>query len=326
MFFKKSKPSKTASNARRVRQPVAGGGLGAKPVFSYNARNPRSSQADSRRSIKLPWEIGAPAPKQTANKNKASRTKPSSWRKRIIVALSAVALVVLAVNAVVLGREPSINVVAENQGRQILARADQVYAEAAKKAFSASWTSSSKITADTEQIAQEIKLQFPELEAVSITLPLIGSQPSVYLHPAQPALLLASADGGLFVLDTSGRAVAKAANIQGLDKLNLPVVQDQTGLPIEVGRTALPRGNIAFIKEVAGQLKAQDVSVAGIILGANQLDVRLEGAPYLVKFNLRGNARAEAGAFLAAKQHLEQEGKTPAEYIDVRVDNKAYYR
>jgi uncharacterized Ntn-hydrolase superfamily protein len=56
------------------------------------------------------------------------------------------------------------------------------------------------------------------------------------------------------------------------------------------------------------------------------LHLRIEGKAYLVKFNLRGDAREEAGAFLAVKQHLERAGKTPEQYIDVRVDNKTYYR
>jgi len=60
--------------------------------------------------------------------------------------------------------------------------------------------------------------------------------------------------------------------------------------------------------------------------GTSELDVHISGAAYLFKYNLRGDARAEAGAFMAVKASLESQHKTPEAYIDVRVDNKAYYR
>jgi hypothetical protein len=52
----------------------------------------------------------------------------------------------------------------------------------------------------------------------------------------------------------------------------------------------------------------------------------MNGVGYFVKFNLHGNAREEAGAFLAVKEYLESSHKTPGEYVDVRVENRAYYK
>ena len=99
-------------------------------------------------------------------------------------------------------------------------------------------------------------------------------------------------------------------------------------LPHVSAQFDIDAGNIDFITEVVGQLSAKSLKVVSMVLpgGASELDIRVEGAPYTVKFNLRGDARAEAGAFLAVKQHLERENKTPGSYIDVRVPNKAYYR
>lgn len=236
-------------------------------------------------------------------------------------------MLAFAINSLLLSTNPAVVAVADTKGRQLLLRDQQIYQEAARKALRGSWANTNKVTADTAKITQDIKKQFPELEKVSVTLPIVGRQPVVYLQPAEPALLLKSANS-IFVLSESGRAVLDVRQVRQAEKLGLPLVQDQSGLPITLGSAALPGDDVTFITEVAGQLKAKKIKITEIVLprGTSELNIRIEGAPYFVKFNLRGDARAEAGAFLAVKQHLERENTTPSVYIDVRVENKAYYR
>jgi hypothetical protein len=54
--------------------------------------------------------------------------------------------------------------------------------------------------------------------------------------------------------------------------------------------------------------------------------MHINGAGYFVKFNLHGDAREEAGSYLAVKDYLASNQKTPGEYVDVRVENRAYYK
>jgi hypothetical protein len=71
------------------------------------------------------------------------------------------------------------------------------------------------------------------------------------------------------------------------------------------------------------------MSVGSMILpaGTSELDVHLAGQPYFVKFNLNNNdPRQQAGTFLAAIANLQKNHITPAQYIDVRVDGRAYYQ
>jgi hypothetical protein len=60
--------------------------------------------------------------------------------------------------------------------------------------------------------------------------------------------------------------------------------------------------------------------------GLSELDVRIKGQGYYVKFNLLGDGREEAGAYLALKSHLDAGHITPRQYIDVRVEGKGYYK
>lgn len=320
MLFKKRPPSQP----RRTRQPVRPDGFGTKPVFSYHARADRPEQAGARRTNRLLWVANSTKVVPSSPRTAPRRSAP---KKFLMVVLTIVGTA-LVLNSLILNRDPEILPLADTRGRQLLLRSHETYYEAIRRVLGGSLTNLTKLTVDTKDVALAIQKQFPELEAVSVAFPVVGHQPTVYLQPAEPVLLLKSADGGLFVLGTSGRVLADAAPLARLKKLALPVVEDQSGLQIAPGSTVLPSDNISFITEVVGQLRAKRLTVTGLTLprGTSELDVRIKGEAYFIKFNLRGNARAEAGAFLAVKKHLERENKTPRSYIDVRVENKAYYR
>jgi hypothetical protein len=134
--------------------------------------------------------------------------------------------------------------------------------------------------------------------------------------------------GGAFVIDSRGRALIATSQVPQISKLNLPVVADQSGLDVSLGKLALPSRTVAYITEVVGQLNAQHITVTSITIpaGTSALEVRIQGAKYLIKFNLHGDARAEAGTYLAVIAQLNREHKVPAAYIDVRVDGRAYYK
>ncbi len=300
-------------------RPLKTEGLGAQPVFSYHARTGRS-EPNAKRS-KLLW---VSAPEKPVSPRKPARSRG----KRALLFVGVILLVALVLNGLFLSRDPLVMPLADSGGRQALLRSQDTYQQAAQAILGSSLANTNKLTVDTGRVAEEMKRQFPELEQVSVTLPLFGRQPVVYVQPAKPVLLFRASNGGIFVLDKNGRAVMEATLVKRLDKLGLAVIEDHSGLPVTAGSTALPSDNIAFITEVVGQLKAKNLKISSLALpsGTSQLDVRIEGARYYVKFNLRGDARAEAGAFLAVKKHLERSRKTPNSYIDVRVENRAYYR
>jgi hypothetical protein len=317
MIFGKKK----SNDSRRVRQPGLSGGLGTKPVFSYHAQSARTEPTGIRKATKLFWASAGAKP--------SPRQDPRRWPRRVLAVSLLIFVAALAIHSLFLGREPVIVVHEQADGRQVLLRSQKTYQEAARATLGSSFMNSNKLTINTSRVAGDMKKQFPELAHVSVVLPLIGRQPTIHILTVQPALLMtSSATGGVFLVDDSGRAVMEAMDVAASVKQKLPVVQDESGLPIVAGKSALPSDNIAFITEVVGQFAAKNLKITAMVLpvGASELDVRIEGAPYMVKFNLRGDARAEVGTFLAVKQHLEREGKTPGSYIDVRVDNKAYYR
>lgn len=319
MFFKKKSTTKNKIERRR---PRSSGSSGRTTVFSYHANRSSGPSGGTRpaASRKL-WQADAdasPAPK---------KPKFAQRLRRLPALVLGIAAIVLVVNGLILSSEPEVVAFADAQSRQVFLRDEATYQQAAHEILASSIANTNKVTIDTAGIETKLRERFPELEHVSVTLPLFGYKPAIYIQPSRPTLLLKAADG-LYVLDAAGHALMNASGSSVLEKLQLPVVEDQSGLPVTLGKVALPSDNVAFITEVVGQLKAKNIETINLVvpLGTSELLVGIKDAPYQVKFNLRGDARAEAGSYLAVRKHLEREQKTPSMYIDVRVDNRAYYR
>lgn len=320
MFFKK----KNAGSTSRKR-------LSSTPrraaVFSYHA---------SRATTDVPKRSGGSGRKlwqrQTTETPTAAvlNPKPRLLRRfrRLPMALIVIAMTGLILNGLALSSSPEVITLADATDRRIFLRDHATYEQIAHEVLDASIFSTNKITIDTQRIETQLRERLPELEHVSVVLPAFGHRPMVYMQPTQPALLLKVADGNIFVLDVTGRALMNAVRNERIEKLELPLIEDQSGLPIALGKVVLPKNDVAFITEVAGQLRAKQIALTSMTLppGTNELLVGVKDVPYTVKFNLRGDARAAVGSYLAVRQHLEREKKVPSMYIDVRVDNKAYYR
>lgn len=314
MLFRNKKNSKQM----RTRQPDLSSAAST-PVFSYHAR---SAQSDKNAARKVNF-LGH------SGKSSKPRPRPRGWTRRAPALVGLILLLALAVSNSMVSNDPQIIILSASGQRGVsLLSSEETYRQAAQAIIGSSLLNTNKLTFDSARIAQAMQDQFAELDEVSATLPMFGRRPVVYIYPADPALLIKTTEGELFVVGATGRALVRASQVVGLARLELSLVEDQSGLKITLGRTVLPSDNINFITEVLGQLKAKNIKVTGLLLpkGASELDVRVENQPYTVKFSLKGDAREEAGAFLATKQYLERQGKTPAMYIDVRVDNKTYYR
>jgi hypothetical protein len=210
-------------------------------------------------------------------------------------------------------------------------RETDIYARAAGALIDGSALNRNKLTVNTTAIADGMLRQFPELQSVTVSLPLLGHTPTFYLKPADPALVLASGDDS-FVIDLQGRALSRAASTSQLERLNIPTVTDQSDVAVGLGRQTLPRRTAAFVAGVSRQLRASDVSVKAMIMpaGASELHVYVNEAPYYIKYNIQDEAgeaaEVQTGTYLAVRKYLSDKARQPAQYIDVRLQGRAYYK
>lgn len=302
-MFKKNKPAERP----RSRQSLSQNQRTA--VFSYY--NNRQNRADSPEK-----------PKEALK-----RPRKQSWVRKTSTFVFLVAGAGLVIVSLIVTPQPQIKVVGDTKTQAFL-QDDEVYRSAAQQILADSAFNRNKLTFDSDEIIKQMRQTFPELAAVSVSLPVFGWQPTVYVQAFSPSVVLVGSSTGDFVLDPDGRAFAPDGLKTGLDKLQAPVVRDQSGLNISERQIALPSDQVAFITEVYQQLKAQNVEIAGITLPveAGELHIQVRDKPYVVRFNLYGNAREGAGRYLATASYLESKGETPGEYIDVRVDGRVFYK
>jgi hypothetical protein len=310
MFGRKNKiePEQGRAPGRQVDRS---GGPG--PAFSYyNNRGPevrrertqirtdRVEQPETGKSRRLPRSFSAQLP---------------FW---LLVALG----VVCVAKVLLLSTSPKVIVVGRSPVSANYLQPTTVYADAAHKLLSSSITSHSKLTVDLDGTARAMEREFPELQMVSMGLPLVGSRPIVYVQVATPTLILQTAHGD-FALNKSGVVLAKLHTIPA----DVPLVVDQSASVPKPGKQYLPSSTVTFVAIQSYQLAAAHLSVSTFVLPAGspyELDAHLAGQAYALRFNLQEDALTQSGAAIATLQHLE--GAIPASYIDVRVPGRVYYK
>jgi hypothetical protein len=181
---------------------------------------------------------------------------------------------------------------------------------------------------NTKDVSDGLQKKYPEIGLATVTTTFFGTHPKIYIEPARPAFVLAASNGS-FVIDTTGRVVADGSVASRLPASSVPVITDQSNYKAQINRYGLSSKNVSFIRTVLAQMNAKQVRYSSLILPASssELDVHIVGQPYFIKFNLESNtAREQVGTYLATRQELSRQHITPGQYIDVRVEGRAYYQ
>jgi len=205
-------------------------------------------------------------------------------------------------------------------------RSSETYKKEIQDILNSSIWSRSKLTISTAKLEATILEEFPELDAARVVMPIVGRRPAVTIHARQPVLLL-TAGNKVLIVDGSGKAVGEASQLQSSVSDKLLKAQDQSSLAPNVGDQALTSEAVAFIYSFTEQLKAKNIQVDKVILPtvANEADIYIKDTNYFIKTDYSGEARLQSGAYLAAKDTFASKGQ-PKEYVDVRVEEKVFYK
>ncbi len=261
-----------------------------------------------------------------------ARYEPPSTHKRGLerlkhtpTLLAGIAIIVSLIYASVLSNQPRIQLYASESGRS-LQRSEDVYSDFIAKKLSSSVFNKSKLTFSSQSLIEALEREFPEVDSAIVTLPLVGHKPIVRIAVSNPAFILATSQGAYYVND-KGVPLVRVSDVQEQPK-NVSVVTDEAGLPIKVGKQVLTTDTVDFISQLLEQLNATKTAYESVTLPleANEVQVRLTGRPYIVRFNSTQEARIQVGTLIAVKERLEGKGEAPKEYIDVRVEERAYYK
>lgn len=204
-------------------------------------------------------------------------------------------------------------------------RSTAEYKSLAEKILASSLLNHSKLTINTSSINNSFLAQAPELDAAKLVLPIIGRRPTLTLHARQPALILATKTNAL-IIDESGKAVSDARQLPSSLREGLLTLQDDSGLEVHSGDQAVTKETVQFILEANRQLKSKNLAIERLTLPVtpNEVDIHIQGLKYYVKADVTADVRVQIGSFLAVKDKLGS--KPPGEYMDVRVEEKVFYK
>ena len=279
-------------------------------VFSYYARG------------------ASPSDQNTGRNKKSGPDTNQSYRLRLGHLPSYVALIAILLafgKVCLLDSRPKIVLV---QTGGTVHREPKTYQDGVQEIWEKSLLNRTKLTVATGKIKNEISNQFSELSDIQIELPLLGSRPTIRITPGAPAIELVSGNGS-FYINHEGVALARTAELTKNEIDKLAVIHDDTGVAAEPGKTIIPKPHVTFLRRLHAQLQAENINISSITLprtAANQVDLKVDGQTYYVKFSLDTDARQAVGSYLAAKAKLDSEGTKPAEYMDVRVPEKVFYK
>jgi hypothetical protein len=254
------------------------------------------------------------------------RSKRAIRAQRLLGIAIIIVVIALVINLLSLSSQASV-MPESTDASGLFTRNQATYTEAVQQLLQKSIWNQNKITINAGAISAQMISKFPEMTDVSVALPIFGHKPTIYIQIARPALILEDTSGA-YVLDSEGKVLTQNVSSSSFNSLNLPTITDLSGLKLTRNSEALTSGDVTFIGTVISELSARKFTVQSMDLPAvaDELDVHIVGLPYYVKFNLEsGDARQQAGTFLATQSSLASQSITPTKYIDVRLDGRAYY-
>lgn len=242
------------------------------------------------------------------------------FRRRIMRILVVVGVVIVVLSFLLMNYVAAIGVKYPQPGRtpqttRYQQSIEQYFAKRPLERFS--------FAINHRQFANDMQTTHPELLSVDIDKNWYGGQVAFVLQFRKPLLVWATG-GHRFYVDSNG--VAFEYDHFGGKYVS---VSDQSGIsPEEAGGTVASNRFINFLGKMVGAVNAGGRGiVTEIIIPAStrQVDLRVEGRGYPIKTHTDRDPLKQAEDVLNALKWMDEKKVTP-QYIDVRVEGKAYFK
>ncbi len=206
-------------------------------------------------------------------------------------------------------------------------RSHQDYEKIVQDFVDSSILNHSKITFDNQGLVEELKEAFPEVQTTEISTNLFTNTLNVKVALTQPVFALETLNK-IAVVGENGVTLSVWDKSDFKDIGGLKRVIDSSGIEPEPGKPAFPKEQTLFVAIINEQLQKQNLEVESLTVTTSPYDlhVRLVGKKYYVKFNVLEDPQQQAGALIAFVNNEESRGAVANEYVDVRVEERLFYR
>lgn len=203
--------------------------------------------------------------------------------------------------------------------------ASQQYAKAYRKAMEEYYAArpAERFTPflNYQTLKEHIMQQTPEVKTVRVE-PFGAGLARVKLTFRQP-LAQWSSNGKTYFVDDEG--VTFEQNYFATPNL---AVKDQSGAPLSGGQEVVNRRFLGFLGQAVSRFAKANITVTEIVLPQDtvrQVLFLIHDKPYAVKMTVDRAADAQVAQAIKAMRYIDERSLRP-EYIDVRVDQRVFYK
>ena len=258
-----------------------------------------------------------------------TRTKRTSWLSRFkrygLMSVAAILLLIAILAMFTLSKTASITI--DGGGAY---RTATEYQKVVAEALGTSFQNNLKLSLDTKKLEAAIKEQLPEAYTVSVYAPLFGRNQEVIITTAPPfAVVLQDDPQKSLLLSNRGRLVMESS-ASTVDTSQLPTITNQSGTSLKSGDQLFKPEEMEAINGLQYQYTKGDTQIATVayILPSAPREIHVQEGAYIAKFSLQLDSpiAQQYGALRAVQSQLQQQNKTPSEYIDVRLASKVFIK
>jgi cell division septal protein FtsQ len=176
------------------------------------------------------------------------------------------------------------------------------------------------LTFDSEAFAAKLQHVDPLLRNVSVKRRWMHAI-EVTASLKQPSMAWSTGNQG-YILDRDGTVIGAVTSPGGL-----PLVYDGSNLPVEVGQKAASGRFVEFVSALVPALAKNGLAVTRLDIKDTTIDLTATtNKGYRLLFDTSRGVDEEIADLQAVQRLLVAQKKTPAEYIDLRISGKAYYK
>jgi cell division septal protein FtsQ len=192
---------------------------------------------------------------------------------------------------------------------------------AARKIVGEDWQLGNMLTFDGGEFTRQLQEKVPALRTATVK----RKWPNIIEIKGtlkQPSLAW-STGNQMYILDKDGTVITSTAG----EGLTVPLVYDGSNLPVQIGQRAASAHFIEFVNAVVPAMANNGLTVTRLDIKDTTLDLAATtNKGYRILFDTGRGAGEEIQDLESVLKLLNAQKRTPAEYIDLRISGKAYYK
>jgi cell division septal protein FtsQ len=183
-----------------------------------------------------------------------------------------------------------------------------------------SWWSRNLVTVNVDEMESKLQQADPIIKTVTINRQWPHALAAT-ITLKQPSLGWSSGNQ-FYLVDVVGGAIGQLPPAS-----KLPVVYDGSNLPVKTGDQVVSGRFVQFVTKLPAALSAQGLTATRFEVGETTLDLTVHtNKGFRLLFDTSRPVEEGTHDLAAVQKTLATQKKVPAEYIDLRIKGKAYYK